>query len=260
MKIDDAKMVNKYFRDIKSLDMSVLTHEEENELAIKIQNGDQKALKKLIVSNLKFVVTIAHEYKNNGMSLSDLINEGNLGLIKAALKYDHTRGNRFISYAVFWIRQAIKQSLSDNSRTIRYPVNVINKINELNKLYDLDTSKNIVNDKFLNSLPKTQSVNDIITDEGSELSEFIGVDDESLMDIDNYNEDVNEIIKDKVKQCLKILNNRERSILIAYFGLFDNKSKNLEDIGVEYGLTKERVRQIKEKAIKKLKYNITTLI
>ena len=175
--------INKYFKDVKKSEL--LTLEKEIELAIKIQNGDKKAVDLLVESNLKFVVSIAKEYQNQGLSLSDLISEGNYGLIKAAYKFDHTKGFRFISYAVWWIRQSIIQSLNDNSRIIRLPTNVINKIYQLKQhieRFELDNEREPVYGEVLNDdtdsvyfkiPPNCSSLNDKINEDGDELHEII---------------------------------------------------------------------------------------
>jgi len=251
--------VSKYFKEIKNND--ILTRDEEFDLAMRIKSGDKLAEEKLISSNLKFVVSIAKEYQGNGISLSDLINEGNYGLIKAASKFDHTKGFRFISYAVWWVKQSIIQSLNDNSRTIRLPSNVFNKLSsdkkELEKLklsglydFDLEDNKDIKSD-----IPSCKSLNYNINEDGSELIDVLT---ESLEHESFY--DVNDVIKNELEKTLSILTEREREIIELYYGLNNNQDPlTLESIGNKFSLTKERIRQIKERAIRKLRFNSENL-
>lgn len=258
---EDYTILNNYFRDIKKLKVELLTPEQEVELALRIQDGDEKAIEELVNANLKFVVSIAHEYKGKGVNLSDLVSEGNFGLIKAAKRFDHTRGFRFISYAVWWIKQSILQCLNDHARTIRLPVNVLNKAYQLQK----DLMENTIDGKptptedldYLNSLPKVSSLNFNINDDGDELGDLIS--DEPFKSFDDKIVEDQEL-KDKILACLEILDDRERDIVIKYYGLFDEDATTLEVIGDEYELTKERVRQIKSKAIKKLKFNLISIV
>ena len=241
--------LSKYFKDIRNTNL--LTADEEVELAIKIKNGDQKAIDKIVKSNLKFVIKIAKEYQGRGLSLADLINEGNYGLIKATTKFDHTRGFKFISYAVWWIRHAITQSLNDNSRTIRLPSNVINKMGTLRKEDNYEYLEAIA------SLPICNSLNMIINDEYDELGDVIKHPD-SLEDVDFY--EINSNIKKQLNNTLSILDDRERQIIEYYYGLNEDlEPMTLEDIGEIFGLTKERVRQIKSNTIRKLRYNVTNI-
>lgn len=258
---NDDENISKYFKDVKRT--KLLTPEEEVELAIRIQNGDKSAIDKLVNSNLKFVISIAKEYQGQGLSLSDLISEGNLGMVKAATRYDHTRGFRFISYAVWWIRQSIMQSLNDNSRTIRYPSNVINKISATKKKFEKFELENQRQADFTDfddddmvdfkSLAKCSSLNDIINDEGGEVYELL---EDTNIDNDDIFGETELIIKNELGTMLDALTEREKEIINCYFGIDkDYDGMTLEVIGEKYNLTKERIRQIKEKALRKLRHN-----
>ncbi len=258
---DSDDTIAKYFKDVRK--SVILTPNEEVELAKRIKNGDTKAINELVEANLKFVISIAKEYQGQGLQLSDLISEGNYGLIKAANRFDHKRGFRFISYAVWWVKQSIIQSLNDNARTVRLPANVINKLSYLSKeiakfeyanerepvfgeIFDKDKEAMV-----LLSFPKIASLNDSINEEGDELIELItgddGEEDQLLID---------ERVKSELNKTLEILDERERKIIECYFGInIDSEAMTLEAIGERYGLTKERIRQIKEKAIRKLRHN-----
>jgi RNA polymerase primary sigma factor len=262
---NDDESISKYFKDVKKT--KLLTPEEEVELAIQIKNGSQVAIDKLVSANLKFVVSVAKEYQGQGLQLSDLISEGNLGMVKAAKRYDHTRGFRFISYAVWWIRQSIMQSLNDNSRTIRYPSNVINKISLTKKKFEKFEIDNCRQADFTDfdddslvdfkSLAKCSSFNEIINDSGSEISELLIDNDYDYDDIFNEGDG---IIKNELVNMLSELSDREREIINCYFGIDkDYDSMTLEVIGEKYNLTKERIRQIKEKALRKLRHNADNL-
>jgi RNA polymerase primary sigma factor len=251
--------LSKYFKDVRK--SILLTPDEEVTLAQEIQNGDKKAIEKLINANLKFVVSIAKEYQNQGLSLSDLISEGNYGLVKAASRFDHTRGFRFISYAVWWIKQSIIQSLNENARTVRLPANIINKISFLKKEIEKFENENerepIYGDLFddnnepieLYSFPKCSSLNDIINEDGDEIIDLISSDEEEESIIDDR-------IKNQLNTTLSILDERERDIIQSYYGINrDSEPMTLEAIGEKYDLTKERIRQIKEKSLRKLRHN-----
>tara|TARA_R110002050_G_scaffold34397_1_gene86760 strand:+ start:2899 stop:3741 length:843 start_codon:yes stop_codon:yes gene_type:complete len=258
--------ISNYFNEIRKT--SLITPEEEVELAIRIKDGDQKALNKLVESNLKFVISVAKEYQGQGLTLGDLINEGNLGMVKAASRFDHTRGFRFISYAVWWVRQSIKQSLNDNSRTIRLPSNIINKLSSSKKhfeRFEFNNEREATYDDFIgnddvldiSSLPKCSSLNESINEDGSELQQLI--EDKSSYTDDMFLDNEN-MVKEELDIMLGLLSEREREIVECYYGV--NKSfehMTLEDIGGRYGLTKERIRQIKEKALRKLRHNAHNL-
>lgn len=257
--------ISTYFREIRK--STVLTSEEEVELAIKIKNGDKGAIDKLVTSNLKFVISIAKEYQGQGLALGDLINEGNLGLVKAATRYDHTRGFRFISYAVWWIRQSIIQSLNENSRTIRLPSNVIIKLANTKKefdkfqfenereadMVDFQGDEGIVE---ISKLPKCSSLNVRVNEEGSELYQLI---EDKNADTEIFS-DTKDLLKVELNNILDKLSEREREIIKSYFGIDrDCEGMTLEAIGEKYDLTKERIRQIKQNALRKLRHNANNL-
>ena len=261
---DTEDSISKYFKDVRR--SIILTPDEEVELAKKIKKGDVKAIDKLVKANLKFVISIAKDYQNQGLPLSDLISEGNYGLIKAANRFDHKRGFRFISYAVWWIRQSILQSLNDNARMVRLPANIINKISYLNKeiakfehanerepVYGeiFDKDKEVMT---MLHFPKCVSLNETINEDGDELIQLIPCEDEE----DNM--EINSKVKDELNKTLNILDEREKEIIECYFGINkDHEPMTLEAIGEKYSLTKERIRQIKEKAIRKLRHNANEL-
>jgi len=261
--------IGKYFKEVRKSEL--LTIDEEVSLAKRIQDGDEIAVELLVKANLKFVISIAKEYQNQGLPLADLINEGNYGLIKAALRFDVTRGFRFISYAVWWVKQSIIQSLNDNSRMIRLPANVINKLYKIRKeleKFEFENEREAYIGEVLNeedkeeedltfmTIPKVNSLNTPINEEGGELSELIP---NEIDDIDEKYE-INQRIKEELNKALSILDKRERDIIESYFGInTEHGGMTLDDIGDRYELTKERIRQIKEKAIRKLRHNSNSL-
>jgi len=254
---NDEESITKYFKDVRK--ESLLTPDQEIELAKMIQQGDQNAMDKMVKSNLRFVISVAKQYQNKGLNLSDLIAEGNHGLMKAALRFDHTKGFRFISYAVWWIKQTITQSLNENSRTIRIPVNVITEnqklYKELQKATSIDEEEKIRENSTAKHMPTTTSLFTKIDDEGSELIDLIA--DESCKRPD-FCQDEEIQLKKELDGVLSILSEREQDIIRRYFGLY-GENQTLESIGEEYSLTKERIRQIKEKAIRKLRNNSFSL-
>ncbi len=262
--------IGKYFKEVRKSEL--LTIDEEISLAKRIQEGDEVAIELLVKANLKFVISIAKEYQNQGIPLADLINEGNYGLIKAAQRFDVTRGFRFISYAVWWVKQSIIQSLNDNSRTIRLPANVINKLYKIKKELEkfefenereanigelLNSDKGIdESDLLMMSIPKVNSLNIQINEDGGELSELIVDTSEDV--IEKY--EIDKRIKEELDKALSVLDERERDIIESYFGInTEHCGMTLDDIGERYELTKERIRQIKEKAIRKLRHNSNNL-
>jgi RNA polymerase primary sigma factor len=260
--------ISHYLKEVRKIPM--LTPEEEAKVTKAVAEGDQRAVNKLIESNLRFVISVAKEYQGQGIPLVDLINEGNFGLIRAASKFDHTRGFRFISYAVWWVRQAILQSLNDHSRTVRLPVNITNQIAKVKKemakfeqeFQRVATKNDILTDKDGNLLdvgvlnhPTCGSLNEKINEDGDEVLDVIADDsfgspDDSIM--------TDEVLKEELGETMSVLNERERKIIQMYFGM-DGQPMTLEQIGDEYSLTKERIRQIKEKALRKLKNNCENL-
>ncbi|HNX55630.1 MAG TPA: RNA polymerase sigma factor RpoD/SigA [Prolixibacteraceae bacterium] len=258
--------LDKYLHEIGKV--ALISSEEEVELAKRIRRGDKDALEKLIKSNLRFVVSVAKQYQNQGLSLPDLINEGNLGLIKAAQRYDETRGFKFISYAVWWIRQSILQALAEQSRIVRLPLNKIGSITRINKTFNrleqeyqreptpeevafiLETSSDIVEDALkVSSHHISMDAPIHEEDSGNNLYDIL-LNEESLSPDKGliYNSLCKEI-----ERTLSTLTEREADVIRYYFGLSGCKQHTLEEIGEEFGLTRERVRQIKEKTIKKMR-------
>lgn len=263
----ESASLDKYLQEIGREDL--ITVEEEVELAQRIRSGDRIALEKLTRANLRFVVSVAKQYQNQGLSLPDLINEGNLGLIKAAEKFDETRGFKFISYAVWWIRQSILQALAEQSRIVRLPLNQVGSLNKINKAFSKFEQEN----ERRPSPEELADVLDIPVDKiadtmkvsGRHISvdaPFVEGEDNSLLDVmindDSPNADrslINESLSKEIERVLIFtLSDRERDIVKKFFGL-GVPEMTLEEIGDEFGLTRERVRQIKEKAIRKLRPN-----
>ena len=265
----ETASLDKYLQEIAREDM--ITAEEEVELAIKIKNGDKIALEKLTRANLRFVVSVAKQYQNQGLALPDLINEGNMGLIKAAERFDETRGFKFISYAVWWIRQSILQALAEQARIVRLPLNKIGTINKLNKAYS-ELEQNLERPPSVDELAEALecSVNDIqqsISNNGRHVSmdaSLVEGEDSSfslydLLPNDSLPAPENELVKDSLRKdidrSLRTLTSREGEVIRLYFGLNGKYPLTLEEIGEKFDLTRERVRQIKEKAIRRLKHN-----
>ncbi len=264
----ESASLEKYLQEIGKEEM--LTAEEEVELAQRIRNGDQKALERLTRANLRFVVSVAKQYQNQGITLSDLINEGNLGLLKAAERFDETRGFKFISYAVWWIRQSILQAISEQSRIVRLPLNQVgsvNKINrEINKFEQENERRPSVEEIADNIDLPEDKIDEAMNISGRHVSvdaPFTSDEDSSLLDVltndDTPTTDmalVEESLKSEIQEALGILNERERNIIEASYGINQTEltlELTLEEIGEKYNLSRERVRQIKEKAIRKLR-------
>lgn len=261
----DTLSLDKYLHEIGKVEL--LSAEKEVELAKRIKRGDRAALEILIKANLRFVVSVSKQYQNQGLSLPDLINEGNLGLIKAAERFDETRGFKFISYAVWWIRQSILQALAEQARIVRLPLNKIGSINKINKAFnklEQEFQREPTIDEVATLMEaKPSLVEDSMNFSGLHVSMDAPLRDEeanNLYDV-MLNEDspvpdgdlLNDSLKQEIERSLSTLAEREAEILRYYFGLNGYQSHTLEEIGDEFGLTRERVRQIKEKAIKKLK-------
>jgi len=261
----ESASIDKYLQDIGK--EPLITVEEEVELAQRIKKGDKRALEKLVKANLRFVVSVAKQYQNQGLSLSDLINEGNLGLIKAAEKFDETRGFKFISYAVWWIRQSILQALAEQSRIVRLPLNQVGALNKLNKeiaKFEQENERAPSIEEVASNLdmPKGK-VADTLRVAGKHVSvdaPFQEGEDNTLLDVlpnnstpktDNHL--IYESLRKEIDRALETLSEREQQIIRMFFGL-DGKEKTLEEIGKEFNLTRERVRQIKEKAIRRLRH------
>ena len=262
----ETASLDKYLQEIGKVDL--ITADEEVELAQKIKAGDQRALEKLTKANLRFVVSVAKQYQNQGLTLPDLINEGNLGLIKAAQRFDETRGFKFISYAVWWIRQSILQALAEQSRIVRLPLNKIGSINKINKMYALLEQSNErppSAEEIAKELDMT--VNDVkesMKNSGRHLSmdaPLVEGEDSNLYDVlrsgESPNPDrelIHESLQTEIERALETLTPREADVVRLYFGLGDQHPMTLEEIGETFDLTRERVRQIKEKAIRRLKH------
>jgi len=246
-------IIKRYFKDIEGKN-DIITQAEEIELAKRIKNGDSFAMHELIKANLNFVISVAKEYQGYGIPLPDLINDGNLGLIKAAQRFDHTKGFKFISYAIWWIKQSIVQELNNTSREIRIPANLIAKLAKINKqLSEMDGSDNTSSIETVD-YPKMSSLNLVINEDGDELNSIIP---EEVEEENKYEE---EVVKDELVNILDGLSNREQEILKLYYGLdYSMEPVTLGVIGEQLGLTKERVRQIKEKAIIKLRHKSVPL-
>ncbi|HJE87686.1 sigma-70 family RNA polymerase sigma factor [Rikenella microfusus] len=262
----ESASLDKYLQEIGREDL--ITVEEEVELAQRIKKGDQEALEKLTRANLRFVVSVAKQYQNQGLTLPDLINEGNLGLIKAAEKFDETRGFKFISYAVWWIRQSILQALAEQSRIVRLPLNQVGSLNKINKAFarfEQENERTPSPEELANvlDLPK-EKVADTLRVSGRHVSvdaPFAEGEDNSLLDVlvnnDSPNADrslINESLSTEVERALSTLTERERDIVKYFFGI-GTSEMTLEEIGEQFGLTRERVRQIKEKAIRRLRHS-----
>ena len=262
----ESASLDKYLQEIGKEDL--ISVEEEVELAQRIRKGDQEALEKLTKANLRFVVSVAKQYQNQGLSLPDLINEGNLGLIKAAEKFDETRGFKFISYAVWWIRQSILQALAEQSRIVRLPLNQVGSLNKINKAFarfEQEHERVPSPEELAQELEiPREKVTDTLRVAGRHISvdaPFADGEDNSLLDVlvnpDSPNADrglINESLATEVDRALETLTERERDIIRYFFGIGCSEM-TLEEIGEKFDLTRERVRQIKEKAIRRLRHS-----
>ena len=262
----ETASLDKYLQEIGKVEL--ISAEEEVELAQRIKAGDRIALERLTKANLRFVVSVAKQYQNQGLTLPDLINEGNMGLIKAAQRFDETRGFKFISYAVWWIRQSILQALAEQSRIVRLPLNKIGSINKINKMYayleqahervpsaeeiarELDMSVSDVKESMKNSGRHISMDAPLVEGEDSNLYDVLRSGESPNPD----KELMHESLKTEIERALKNLTPREADVIRLYFGLGENYPMTFEEIGETFELTRERVRQIKEKAIRRLKH------
>ncbi len=262
----ESQSLDKYLQEIGKVDL--LSPDEEIELAIKIKKGDQLSLEKLVKSNLRFVVSVAKQYQNQGLSLGDLINEGNLGLIKAAKRFDETRGFKFISYAVWWIRQSILQALAEQSRIVRLPLNRVGALNKIGKAYSI-LEQEYEREPNAKELAKElemdiNEVSDTLKISGRHISmdaPFAQGEDNRLLDVLSNDQQpspdnslMSDSLRNEIERALGTLTEREAEVIKLYFGLNKEHSLTLEEIGEKFNLTRERVRQIKEKAIRRLRH------
>lgn len=258
--------LDKYLQEIGHEEL--ISAEEEVELARRIKTGDRKALEKLTKANLRFVVSVAKQYQNQGLSLPDLINEGNIGVLKAAEKFDETRGFKFISYAVWWIRQSILQAIAEQGRVVRLPLNQVGSVNRINKVLSKFEQENERRPSVDEIADKTDLPHEKIEDvlkvntrqvsvdapmadgDGTSMIDFMQSDSDSSTD----EELLKESLRAEIASALSVLNDRERNVIEAFYGI-NQPECTMEEIGKKYGLTRERVRQIREKAIRRLKQN-----
>ncbi|MBN8704086.1 MAG: sigma-70 family RNA polymerase sigma factor [Bacteroidetes bacterium] len=264
----ETASLDKYLQEIAQVDL--ITADQEVELARRIKKGDQAALEKLTKANLRFVVSVSKQYQNQGLSLPDLINEGNLGLIKAAQRFDETRGFKFISYAVWWIRQSILQALAEQSRIVRLPLNKIGSINKINKAFSqleqvferepsideiakiCEMTENDVKESMKNTGRHVSMDAPLLSGDESSSNMY------DVMESNEHPSPDKELVKDSLRKeidrALTTLTSRESDVVKLYFGLSGGQAMTLEEIGERFDLTRERVRQIKEKAIRRLKH------
>ena len=263
----ESQSLDKYLQEIGKVDL--ITSDVEVELAKRIREGDQIALEKLTKANLRFVVSVAKQYQNNGLTLGDLINEGNLGLIKAAKRFDETRGFKFISYAVWWIRQSIMQALAEQSRIVRLPLNRVGSLNKISKTFS-ELEQKFQREPSSEELAEvlditTEEVADTMKISGRHVSmdaPFVQGEENSLLDVlANDSEEtpdsglMMDSLRREVQRALSTLTQRESDVISYYFGLNGEQAMTLEEIGQKYNLTRERVRQIKEKATRRLRHS-----
>jgi RNA polymerase primary sigma factor len=262
----ESQSLDKYLQEIGRVNL--LTPEQEIDLAVRIREGDHFALERLTKANLRFVVSVAKQYQNQGLSLGDLINEGNLGLIKAAKRFDETRGFKFISYAVWWIRQSILQALAEQSRIVRLPLNRVGALNKIGKAYS-NLEQEFEREPSALELAQeldmdVNEVSDNLKIAGRHISmdaPFAQGEENSLLDVIENDQQpspdyilINESLKSEIARALSTLSDREAEVIKLYFGLNKEHSMTLEEIGERFNLTRERVRQIKEKAIRRLRH------
>ncbi|MXV16463.1 sigma-70 family RNA polymerase sigma factor [Hufsiella ginkgonis] len=262
----DSQSLDKYLQDIGKVDL--ITAEEEAELARKIRNGDHAALEKLTKANLRFVVSVSKQYQNQGITLGDLISEGNLGLIKAAQRFDETKGFKFISYAVWWIRQSILQAVAEQSRMVRLPLNQVGALGRLSKAFSKLEQTHNREPSIEELADATESTAGKVADLLSKSGRHVSVDapfspgeENSLLDV-MQNQDpgtdnnlMNESLTEVIRRSLTILTLREKEILMLFFGIDEIHPLSLEEIAQRFGLTRERVRQLKDKALVRLRHH-----
>jgi RNA polymerase primary sigma factor len=260
----ESESLEKYFQEIGKVEL--ITAEMEVELTKRIKEGDQIALEKLTKANLRFVVSVAKQYQNGGLSLGDLINEGNVGLIKAAKRFDETRGFKFISYAVWWIRQSIMQALAEQSRIVRLPLNRVGSLNKINQTfsqleqkYQREASNQEVADVLNVAIDDVDKALNMGGRHVSMNAPFVSGEDNSLLDVLENTEEtpdsalMAESLRGQIERALATLTEKERDVIVHYFGLGGTQAKSLEDIADHFQLTRERVRQIKEHALRRLR-------
>ena len=262
----ESQSLDKYLHEIGKVDL--ITAEEEVILAQKIREGDQAALERLTKTNLRFVVSVAKQYQNQGLTLGDLINEGNLGLIKAAKRFDETKGFKFISYAVWWIRQSILQAIAEQSRIVRLPLNQVGSLSKISKAfskleqeYEREPSPEELADILETTVDK---ISDTLSNSGRHVSmdaPFVQGEENSLLDVLENDDEItpdqglmSDSLRKEVQRALSTLTQREADVIAFYFGLNGEQALTLEEIGEKFNLTRERVRQIKEKAIRRLRH------
>ena len=261
----ESQSLDKYLHEIGKVDL--ITAEEEVILAQKIREGDQAALERLTKTNLRFVVSVAKQYQNQGLTLGDLINEGTLGLIKAAKRFDETKGFKFISYAVWWIRQSILQAIAEQSRIVRLPLNQVGSLSKISKAFsrlEQEFEREPSPEELAENLETTvEKISDTLSNSGRHVSmdaPFVQGEENTLLDVlenSDPNTDsnlINESLSEEIKRSLSTLTEREREIIVLFFGLSTNHPLSLEEIGEKFNLTRERVRQIKDKALQRLRH------
>jgi RNA polymerase primary sigma factor len=261
----ESQSLDKYLHEIGKVDL--ITAEEEVILAQKIRGGDQAALERLTKTNLRFVVSVAKQYQNQGLTLGDLINEGNLGLIKAAKRFDETKGFKFISYAVWWIRQSILQAIAEQSRIVRLPLNQVGSLSKISKAFsklEQEYEREPSPEELAETLETTvDKISDTLSNSGRHVSmdaPFVTGEENTLLDVLGNKEPntdsllIDESLAEEIRRSLSSLTEREREIVTLFFGLGGSSPFSLEEIGEKFSLTRERVRQIKDKALQRLRH------